>query len=80
MTRREGAVIDLLPSCVLRAEPLSVGRAARRGPRVCVQGDRGATAVEYALMATLIAVVLVGVVAIFGQDVAQLFGIPPGYL
>jgi Flp pilus assembly pilin Flp len=35
--------------------------------------DTGATAVEYALMAGLIAAVIAGVVAVFGQAVLNLF-------
>ena len=35
--------------------------------------DRGATAVEYALMCTMIAVVIAGAVSIFGTQVAALF-------
>ncbi|HWI43857.1 MAG TPA: Flp family type IVb pilin [Nocardioides sp.] len=38
-----------------------------------VRQDRGATAVEYALMAMLIAGVLIGVIGWFGQDVQWLF-------
>lgn len=36
---------------------------------------RGASAVEYALLAALIAGVIVAVVVTFGQDVLSLFGI-----
>ena len=35
--------------------------------------DTGATAVEYAIMASLIAAVVAGVVAVFGQAVLNLF-------
>jgi Flp pilus assembly pilin Flp len=35
--------------------------------------DTGATAVEYAIMASLIAAVIAGVVAVFGQAVLNLF-------
>ena len=35
--------------------------------------DRGATAVEYGLMASLIAVVIIGGVLLFGQSVKALF-------
>jgi pilus assembly protein Flp/PilA len=37
------------------------------------RGDRGATAVEYALLATLIAVVIVGVVTALGVSVTAMF-------
>jgi len=36
-------------------------------------GDRGVTSVEYALLATLIAVVISGAVAVFGLSVNNLF-------
>ena len=36
--------------------------------------QRGASAVEYALMATLIAIMLVGAVTLFGDGVGGLFG------
>ena len=42
------------------------------------QGERGATAVEYDLMVGLIAIVIVGAVALFGQAVSALFVIPAG--
>ena len=38
--------------------------------------DHGATAVEYALMAGLIAVVIVAAVWLFGQNVVTLFNVP----
>lgn len=42
--------------------------------RIAVREDeRGATAVEYALMATLIAVTISVLVAAFGQEVAAMF-------
>jgi len=47
-----------------------------RSPR----DDRGATAVEYGLMVTLIAVVIVSAVATFGTSVSELFEIPAGVL
>ena len=40
--------------------------------------ERGATAVEYALMAGLIALVIVGGVTVFGISVSNLFTIPAG--
>ncbi len=39
--------------------------------------ERGATSVEYGLMAALITLVIGGVVAIFGGSVEGLFSIPP---
>ena len=42
--------------------------------------DDGATAVEYGLMVTLIAVVIVGAVAAFGVSVSELFEIPAGVI
>lgn len=41
-------------------------------------GERGATAVEYALMVGLIAVVIVAAVTAFGIGVSNLFTIPAG--
>ena len=35
--------------------------------------ERGATAVEYALLASLVAAVIAAVVMVLGQDVLQLF-------
>ena len=40
--------------------------------------ERGATAVEYALMIGLISVVIVGAVTLFGIGVRDLFFIPAG--
>ena len=40
--------------------------------------EQGATAVEYALMVGLIALVIVGGVTVFGIGVSQLFTIPAG--
>ena len=43
-------------------------------------GDHGATAVEYAIMVSLIAVVIVSAVALFGQNMIQLFQVPSSAL
>jgi pilus assembly protein Flp/PilA len=48
--------------------------AERRRPR----SDRGATAAEYALMVTLIAVVVIGGVTALGLAVQGLFVVPAG--
>ena len=40
------------------------------------RGDRGATSVEYALMAGLIALVIVVSVTLFGTNVITLFNVP----
>lgn len=40
------------------------------------RGDSGATAVEYALMVTLIAMAIVATVVLFGQAVVALFDVP----
>ena len=42
--------------------------------------DRGATAVEYALMVTFIAIAIILGVTAFGISVAKLFTIPAGVL
>ncbi|MFC8502958.1 Flp family type IVb pilin, partial [Pedococcus sp. NPDC057267] len=51
-----------------------------RGPPVPGRGDRGATAVEYAIMVSLIAVVIVSAVTLFGQNMIQLFQVPSSAL
>ena len=43
-------------------------------------GDRGATSVEYALMASLIALVIIGAVTAFGLNVVPLFNVPANAL
>jgi pilus assembly protein Flp/PilA len=53
--------------------------AAFRG-RVQLRLDHGATAVEYGLMVALIAIVIIGGVTIFGQNVSRLFIVPAGVL
>lgn len=53
---------------------------SRRKPPMTPSRERGATAVEYALMAGLIAVVIASAVALFGQSVANLFLMPAGAL
>jgi len=50
---------------------LKGGSGGRRG--LLARGDRGATAVEYGLMASLIAVVIVVAVVAFGSSVNGLF-------
>ena len=50
---------------------LKGGSGGRRG--LLARGDRGATAVEYGLMASLIAVVIVVAVMAFGSSVKGLF-------
>jgi pilus assembly protein Flp/PilA len=42
--------------------------------------ERGATAVEYGLMVAMIAIVIIGGVALFGVAVSDLFQIPAGVL
>jgi Flp pilus assembly pilin Flp len=44
------------------------------------RGDRGATATEYALMVSLIAVVLIASVTLFGRNVSALFLVPTSAL
>lgn len=46
--------------------------------RLRTREERGATAVEYALMVGLIALVIVGSVTLFGVAVRDLFRIPAG--
>ena len=40
--------------------------------------ERGATAVEYGLMVSLIALVIIGAVTVFGTNVSKLFLVPAG--
>lgn len=42
------------------------------------RGEHGATAVEYALMVAMIAIVIIGGVTMFGIGVGDLFRIPAG--
>jgi Flp pilus assembly pilin Flp len=60
-------------AAVLALASLSGLALGRRGSR---RGDQGATAVEYALMAGLIAVVIVVSVTLFGRNVSGLFQVP----
>lgn len=60
-------------------QPLAVLRALRfllLDPRG--RGDRGATAVEYGLMVTLIVVAVVGVIFLLSDNVSNLFSGLPG--
>lgn len=52
--------------------PCEAATGSGRDPRVA-RRDRGATSAEYALIAGLIAVVIVGAVALFGGAVAASF-------
>jgi hypothetical protein len=58
---------------------IDVGTAALAGlisrPGRETLGQRGATAVEYALMMTLIAVAIIGAVTLFGGAVRDLFDV-----
>jgi Flp pilus assembly pilin Flp len=51
-----------------------------RGRAGSCRRDRGATSIEYALMAGLIAVVIVASVTLFGQNMIQLFQVPSSAL
>lgn len=39
-----------------------------------ISGDRGATAIEYALMVGLIAVVIIGAITLLGGQLSAMFG------
>jgi Flp pilus assembly pilin Flp len=47
-----------------------------RGRLGASRGDHGATATEYALMVSLIAIVIIASVFLFGQNVSTLFNVP----
>ena len=59
-----------------------LGTSARgsRGRLGLNRADRGATSVEYALMVSLIAVVIIASVTLFGQNMIQLFQVPASAL
>ena len=44
------------------------------------RGDRGATAVEYTLMVSMIAVVIIAAVTLFGKNLIELFNVPSSSL
>ena len=44
------------------------------------RGDRGASSTEYALMVSLIALVIIGAVTLFGQNMVGLFNVPAAAL
>ena len=75
-TRLTQRALDLAAGvlCNLWNHEVLHGRSAR------CEADRGATSVEYALMVSLIAVVIVGAVTVFGTKVNALFVIPAGTL
>lgn len=68
--RSMAAMHILSARSVSTVSELDRGRPGRR------RGDLGATSVEYALMAGLIAVVIVAAVTIFGRNVSGLFNVP----
>ncbi|WP_406831796.1 Flp family type IVb pilin [Pedococcus sp. KACC 23699] len=51
-----------------------------RGRPGAHRDDRGATSVEYALMVSLIAVVIIAAVTLFGQNMVHLFNVPAAAL
>lgn len=51
-----------------------------RGRPGARRDDHGATSVEYALMVSLIAVVIIASVALFGENMVQLFNVPASAL
>lgn len=56
-----------------------VGELARSRPGTR-RGDRGATAVEYALMVSMIAVVIIASITLFGKNLIELFKVPSSSL
>jgi pilus assembly protein Flp/PilA len=59
------------PGALPAASVLAGARSLR--VRLSGQDDRGVTSIEYALLASLIAVVISGAVAVFGLSVNNLF-------
>ncbi|KQU69455.1 Flp family type IVb pilin [Phycicoccus sp. Root101] len=51
-----------------------------RGRPGAHRGDHGATSVEYALMVSMIAVVIIAAVTLFGQNLVSLFNVPASAL
>lgn len=74
---RKAAVLD---GALRDASPLPSSVRGFRGRLGSGRGDHGATSVEYAIMVSLIAVVIVSAVALFGQNMIQLFGVPSSAL
>ncbi|MDF2093094.1 Flp family type IVb pilin [Knoellia sp. 3-2P3] len=64
----------------LRSAASSSADVRSRGRLGSCLGDRGATSVEYALMASLIALVIIGAVTAFGLKVIPLFNVPASAL
>lgn len=64
----------------MMARLLGTSAHGSRGRLGGSRADHGATSVEYALMASLIAVVIVAAVTLFGRNVSQLFYVPAGVL
>jgi len=69
-----------LRSELVRVVGLSSSDVLFRGRPGVFRGDRGATSVEYALMVSLIAVVIIGSVTAFGINVIDLFHVPSSAL
>ncbi|MGA8980369.1 MAG: Flp family type IVb pilin, partial [Pedococcus sp.] len=44
------------------------------------RGDHGATAIEYALMVSMIAVVIIASITLFGKNLIELFKVPSSSL
>jgi len=82
MTRTSIGWVHMHPRHGGRVMACLLGTSARgsRGRFGLNRADRGATSVEYALMASLIAVVIIASVTLFGQNVVQLFQVPASAL
>jgi pilus assembly protein Flp/PilA len=57
-----------------------VSRAAVRAAALRARSDRGATAVEYGLLAALIAAVIAGIVLTLGDEISNAFSTISGSL
>ncbi len=51
-----------------------------RGRPGARRGDHGATAIEYALMVSMIAVVIIASITLFGKNLIELFKVPSSSL
>jgi Flp pilus assembly pilin Flp len=68
--------IMAIPQHVARVRTVPFICERDRGRPGTSRGDRGASAVEYAILAGMIACVIVAAVTLFGVNVSRLFDVP----